>query len=125
MKQALPTAAVVLGIVLVGASLIWGLMFPASAGWTEEKSLRMRELSSQAHVLGGQVEAARARPNMQGGENPAELEEEYSKVKVELAQLAAEAEGEIAAPKTAATILRWAGFAFVIAGGLVVFASRG
>jgi hypothetical protein len=124
MKQALSAAAVVLGIVLIAVSLVWGILFPASSGWTQDKSVRLRDLRQQAHLLGGQVDAARIRPNMQGGKNPAELEEEYNKVTAELAQLAAEAEGEIEAPKTAARFLRWAGFAFVIAGGLVVIAGR-
>jgi hypothetical protein len=125
MKQALSTASVALGILLIAISLLWGLMFPATSSWTEEKSLRLRELRGQAHTLGGQVDAARSRPTMHGGKNPAELEEEFNKVKAEFAQLAAESEGAIEGPRTTATYLRWAGFAFVIAGGMVILASRG
>lgn len=124
MKTFLPTAAVVLGAVLLVASLVWGVLFPASSGWTEAKSLRMGEMSARAHVLGGELEAARSKPNMHGGKSAAELDTEYKQVTAELAQLAAEAEGKIEAPKTAATFMRWAGVAFVVAGGLVVFAGR-
>jgi hypothetical protein len=61
---------------------------------------------------------------MHGGKSAAELDTEYKQVTAELEQLAAEAEGKIEAPKTAATFMRWAGVAFVVAGGLVVFAGR-
>lgn len=125
MKTWLPAAAVVLGVLLLLASFVWALAFPASSGWTEAKSLRMRELSAKAHLLGGQVEAAKSKPNMHGGRNAAELAAEYQQVKAELAQLGEEADGKIKAPETAARILRWSGIAFVLAGGMVVLASRG
>jgi hypothetical protein len=124
MRSFLPTAAVGLGVVLLLTSLVWGLVFPASRGWTEEKSLRMRQLSEKAHVLGGQLQAAMARPNMHGGRSAAELDEEYKQVVAELKQLGDEAEGKIEAPKTAAKILRWSGIAFVAGGALIVFATR-
>ena len=125
MKSALPTAAVVIGMVLLLASLTWGLLFPASAGWTEEKSLRMADLKGRAHILVAEVAAAKEKPNMHGGSNAAELEAEFAEVKAELGQLAEELEGRIESPKTTATILRYAGIAFVVAGGLVVYAGRG
>lgn len=125
MKSWMPTAAVAIGVVLLLTSFVWALVFPASSGWTEEKSLRMRELSEKAHVLGGQVEAANAKPTMHGGKNAAELQAEYDQIKAELKQLGEEADGKIEAPKTAAAILRYAGIAFALAGGLVIFANRG
>ena len=124
MKSFLSTAAVVVGVALLLISFIWGILFPPSAGWTEEKSLRLQELSRQAHILGGQRGAANEKPSMHGGKSAAELDEEFKKVTTELEKLGAEAEGRIEAPKTAASILRWAGIAFVVAGGLVVFATR-
>jgi hypothetical protein len=125
MKAILSTAAVVIGLVLLLTSLICGVVFSASSGWTEEKSLRMRELSEKAHVLGGQIEGGQTRPNLHGGRNIADLEAEYKQVTAELKQLGDEAEGKIEAPKTASRILRYSGIAFVIAGGLVIFANRG
>jgi hypothetical protein len=124
MKSILSTAAVVVGVVLLLTSVIWGIMFPPSSGWTEEKSLRLQELSQRAHILGGQRGAANEKPSMHGGKSAAELNEEFKQVTAELEKLGAEAEGRIEAPKTAASILRWAGIAFVVAGGLVVFATR-
>ena len=125
MKSALPTAVVSLGLALLLASFLWGVFFPASSGWTEEKSVRLGELKTRAHVLVGEVAAAKAKPNMHGGANAAELQAEFDQVKADLKTLSDELEGRIAAPKTAATILRYAGIAFVVAGGLVVYAGRG
>jgi hypothetical protein len=124
MKSFLSTAAVVLGVVLLLASLAWGILFPASSGWTDEKSLRLQELSQRAHVLGGQRGAANHNPKLHGGRSAAEIDEEFEQVTAELEKLGAEAEGRIEAPKTAASILRWAGIAFVVAGGLAIFAGR-
>jgi hypothetical protein len=124
MKSFLPTAAVGLGIFLLLVSFVWGFLFPASRGWTEEKSIHMRELSGKAHVLGGQLQAAKTTPNMYGGRSAADLEQEFQQVTAELKELGNEAEGKINAPKTAAQILRWSGAAFIVAGALVVFAKR-
>jgi hypothetical protein len=115
----------VLGLILLAASFVWGSLFPASSGWTQEKSARLQELSSQAHILGGQRGAAASNPKMHGGRSAAEIEEEFQRVTAELEQLGAEAEGRIQAPKTAAMILRWTGIAFIVAGGIAVYGSRG
>ena len=125
MKAMLSTGAVVIGILLLGTSLIWGLVFPASAGWTEEKSLRLRDLKAQAHVLSSQASAANDKPSMHGGDNAAEKKAEYDQVRTELEALDAELQGKVEAPETAASILRYAGIAFVVAGALAVYTSRG
>lgn len=125
MKAMLSTGAVVLGVLLLVVSMVWGMMFPASSGWTNEKSAQLRELRTRAHILGGQVAAATDKPSMHGGSNAAEKKVEFEQVKAELELLDAELQGKIDSPKTAASILRWAGIAFVVAGGLVVFAGRG
>jgi hypothetical protein len=121
----LSTGAVVLGILLLALSLAWGLIFPASAGWTDEKSLRLKELRNRAHILSGEVAAASDKPSMHGGPNAAEKKAEFEQVKTELESLDAELQGKIDAPTTAASILRYSGIAFVIAGGLAVYAGRG
>ena len=124
MKAMFSTGAVVLGILLLALSLAWGLIFPASAGWTDEKSLKLKELRNRAHILSGEVAAGSDTPSMHGGPNVAEKKAEFEQVKAELASLDAELQGKIDAPATAASILRYSGIAFVIAGGLVVFATR-
>ncbi len=109
----------------MAASLLWGVFFPVGGGWTEEKSVQLRAARSRAHVLGGEIAAAKSKPSMHGGADLGKLESEYQEVTAQLKQLAEEAEGKIEAPKTASTILLWAGIVFVVAGGLVVFSGRG
>lgn len=125
MKAMLSTGAVVLGILLVAMSLLWGVLFPASAGWTEEKSLKRTELRNRAHILSGEVAAANAKPNMHGGPSAAEKQAELTQVKAEYDLLDAELQGKIDAPEAAASILRYAGIAFVVAGALAVYTSKG
>ncbi|BBO30715.1 hypothetical protein [Lacipirellula parvula] len=125
MKAVLSTGAVVIGVLLLATSLVWGLVFPASAGWTEEKSLRLRDLKARAHVLSSQNAAASDKPSMHGGENGADKKAEYDKVRAELEALDAELQGKIEAPEAAASILRYSGIAFVIAGALAVYTSKG
>ncbi len=120
----LSTGAVALGMLMLALSLAWGLLFPAAAGWTEEKSLKLKDLRNRAHILSGEVASASDKPNMHGGPNAAEKSAELDQVKAELATLDAELQGKIDAPKTAASILRFAGIAFVVAGGLAVYAAR-
>jgi hypothetical protein len=124
MKSTFSTLVVVVGAVLLTASFIWGLIFPANVGWTEEKGERMAELTQQAHTLMFEVKASQESPSMHSGRNPAETKAEYDRVKAELETLRAEFEGKRDSPKTAATFLRWSGIAFVVAGAIVVFAGR-
>ena len=124
MKSSLPTAAVVLGVVLLAASFLWAVLFPAGKSWTEEKSAQMSALGDQATELQRQILASQSRPSMHSGENPAELQEKYDKVAAEYKALHEEFMGNTKAPESASRFLRWSGIAFVIAGGLVVFATR-
>jgi hypothetical protein len=124
MKSALPGIIVAVGIVLLLVSAIWAVMFPPSRTWTDEKGARMAELSAQAHALGFELVAAQ-KPTMHKGRSLPEVKAEYDQVNAELTSLREELEGKVAAPTRATTILRWSGIAFVVAGGLIVFASRG
>jgi hypothetical protein len=125
MKSALPTAAVVLGFVLLVASALWAVLFPASRGWTEEKSARMIALGDRAGELQRQRTQAEARPGAQPKIDIEALKKEEAKVAAEYKVLYDEFNGAEAAPKTASRILRWSGIAFVVAGAIVVFANRG
>jgi hypothetical protein len=125
MKSTLPAVAVVLGIVLLAASVLWAIVLPASRGWTEEKSARMTELGNRASDIKLQLTRAQAKPSMHSGLNPAELQAEYDKISAEYKTLYDEFSGATQTPKTASSILRWSGIAFVVAGAIVVFANRG
>jgi hypothetical protein len=125
MKNSISSAVLVIGVVLLLVSLLWGFLVPSGAGWTEEKAGRLAELTQQAHNLMFEVNAAKTQPASRNAKKPAaEVEAEYKKVKDELDVLTAEFQGKRDSPKTASTILRWAGIAFVVAGGIIVFANR-
>lgn len=121
MKSFLPAATATIGLLLLLVSVAWGLVSPAGAGWTEQKSLRMRELSTQANVLGSQTVDANEKPTMHGGRNAAELQAEYEQVKAELKVLGEEAEGKIQGPQTAALYLRWIGIVCILVGGVAFY----
>ncbi len=121
--KSLSVIAVAVGIVCLAGSLLWAVLFPATRSWTEEKNTRMSDLGVQVHKLGGELDAAKRRPSMHG-RKVADIQAEYTKAREEHAQLKAEFNGSINRPKTAATVLRWSGIAFIVAGGLVVFATR-
>ena len=122
--KSLPVIAVGVGAALLAASLVWGMLFPASRSWTDEKSERMSDLGTQAHKLGGQLEAARGRPTMHGGRNAAEVEAEYKQVTAELAELREEFEGKRDGPQTTASYFRWTGVICVALGAVVMMATR-
>jgi hypothetical protein len=124
MKTSLSTGAVVLGVALLAVSLLWGVLFPAKASWTEDKAKRLAELTQKAHNLMFEANAAQQKPSTQAGKNSAGVQEEYRKVSEELTTLRTEFEGKRDSPKTASTILRWSGIAFVVAGAIIVFANR-
>lgn len=84
----------------------------------------MTELGNQATAIQMKIDQATARPSMHAGENPAELKAKYDEVAAEYKLLYAEFKSADESPKTAAVFLRWSGIAFVVAGGLVVFATR-
>ena len=121
--KSLSMIAVVVGVLCLAASLLWAMLFPASSSWTQEKSDRMSELRLKGHSLGGELDNAQRRPSMHG-RKVADIEAEYKKVSEEMTLLREEFEGKRDSPKTMASILRWSGAAFVIAGGLATMAGR-
>jgi hypothetical protein len=122
--KALSPIAVVLGIVLLGASFAWGAIFPATSSWTNEKSEQKSTLGLQVRRLQDELYAAKKKPNMHGGRGAAEIEAELKTATAELDALQAEFEGKLAAPKNASRFLQWAGIAFVAAGAIASFAAR-
>jgi hypothetical protein len=101
------------------------VLFPANRSWTEEKSARMAEIGGEVGKLKAALQQAQTRPSMHAGQNPAEMQAKFETLSAEYEALHDEFNGAVESPKTSANFLRWAGAAFVVAGGLVVFASRG
>lgn len=114
MKEMLPMGAVGLGIFLLVLSAVWGFLFPASNSWTHEKAKRMSEVQDQVHILLYQAVAAKQRPNLKSGKNPAEVQVQYQEAQEELKSLRTEFETLRDRPEAAAKGIRWAGIALVL-----------
>jgi hypothetical protein len=124
MKSILPGAAVVVGFVLLVASALWSVVFPASRGWTDDKGQRMADLSARAHSLGFELTAAESNTHRRG-RSASEVKAEYDSVKAELNLLREELEGKKAAPNNASLVLRWTGGVLIVVGAIAVMATRG
>jgi Tfp pilus assembly protein PilN len=122
MKSLFPTAALVLGLVLLAGSALWGLIFSPAGNLSEEKAQRLTELTMQAHELLFKVNASA--DGSPGAAPDAAVKAEYDKVKAELATLRQELTSVQDAPLKASAILRWSGVAFVAAGAFVMFVNR-
>lgn len=121
MKAVLPIAMVLLGVVLLVASVVWPSLFPATNNWTNEKSERLAELGSQTNLLKFQLVEAQNNPSMHAGRNPAELKQKYEVVRAEYDQLHAEFESARDTPEGMARTLRYSGIALVLLGGVATF----
>jgi hypothetical protein len=97
------------GFCLLLASVLWPLLFPATRSWTDEKSRRLKELSSKAQMAMAKVEWAERKPNMTGGENPAVLKEQAAEMMAELSALQTEFTSAVDGPQTMSAILKWSG----------------
>jgi hypothetical protein len=124
MKSVLPAAAVVIGMLLIGVSLVWSVLFPANQAWTTEKANRMTELGNQASTLKIQLNQAQTRPSMHAGQNPAELQEKYDQISREYKALYEEFSSATQRPKSSSQALRYSGFVCIVAGGIFLFATR-
>ncbi|RIK74143.1 MAG: hypothetical protein DCC67_16995 [Planctomycetota bacterium] len=120
----LSAVAVGLGALLLVGSAAWGFLFPPTRTWTNEKSERLTQLGSETNRLKFELIQAKQSPKMHGGKNPAEIQQQYDKARAEWEALHEEFASSRDTPKTASRILRWSGIAFVLAGGLAVFATR-
>jgi len=109
MKSTIPFAAIIVGFILLAGSVLWPILFPTTSAWTDEKSQQMSDLSSKAHKLHYQVELAKRKPNMTGGKNSAEMQEEYKKVLMELDVLKEQFQAADEGPKTMSSYLKWTG----------------
>jgi hypothetical protein len=123
MKSVLPAGAVALGVVLLAASAAWAILFPASRAWTPEKSARLTQVGNECSAIKLQLNKP-GKPSTKPGEAPAELKAKFEQLDAEYKQLYLEFSGATESPKKAKRFLWWSGIAFVVAGGLIVFATR-
>jgi len=123
MKETAPVIAVGLGILLLAISALWGVLFPASQNWTNEKAQRMSELTGKVHGLLFKAEAERQNPAQASGA-PGEAQQAYKAAKEELDKLKSEFESQRDRPQKIAQFMRWTGIGLVLVGGLGVLAGR-
>jgi hypothetical protein len=120
----LAAAAVALGLALLLASAVWAVLFPPTRSWTPEKSARLTTVGNECSAIKLKLSNLGNKPGAPG-ESQADLKAKFDKLDAEYKQLYQEFNGATESPKTAKRFLWWSGIAFVVAGGVVVFASRG
>jgi len=123
--KSIPIAAIVLGILLLVVSVAWGLLFPPTRSWNDEKSQRLSELGSETNRLKFALVQSQHNPSVHAGQNPAEVKLEYDKVRQEYDLLHQEFLSAQDTPKTVAAVLRWAGIVLVVAGAVLFYANQG
>ncbi len=122
--KSIPVIAIVLGILLLVGSVVWGQLFPPTRAWTDEKSHRLAELGSETNRLQFALVQAQQNPSVHAGENPAEVKLAYDKVRQEYDLLQQEFESARDTPKTVAAALRWVGIGLIVGGALFFYADR-
>ena len=125
MKSIISLTAILLGIALMLASATWGLMFPPTRTWTEEKSEQLSDLGREANLLSFGIVQAKNNPSMHGGQNPAELQKQYDEVRVKYDVLHQEFLNASERPQEIVAMLRWSGIALVGVGAVLTFVARG
>jgi hypothetical protein len=124
MKSWIPASAVALGMILLASSFLWGILFPPTRTWNEDKSKQMSEIGSKANLLKFAIIEAQQNPQKKPPKPLPQLQAEYDQLTEEYKGLQQEFAGATNSPKRAASFLRWSGVAFVIAGGCIVLANR-
>ena len=122
--KSIPVAAIVLGMLLLVASVVWEQLFPPTRAWTEEKSQRLAELGSETNRLKFALVQSQQHPSVHAGQNPAEVKLAYDKARQEYDLLHQQFQSARDSPKTVAAVLRWAGIVLVAAGALLFYSNR-
>ncbi|MCA9229760.1 MAG: hypothetical protein KDA57_03855 [Planctomycetales bacterium] len=121
--KAIPVVAIVLGLLMLVASALWGHLFPPTRSWTDEKSERLAELGSETNRLKFALVEAQNSPSMHAGKNPGEIKLEYDAARAEYDELHAEFESARDSPETVSGVLRWTSIVLIGVGTLWFYAS--
>jgi hypothetical protein len=114
MKDVLPVAAVIVGVILLIVGFLWGNIFPPTAAWSAEQNTQLSDLGTELKGLSFKLTEAQANPQMHGGQNVGELKAKHDKVKKEYDALYAEFESARDRPANTGNSLKWVGI--IIAG---------
>jgi hypothetical protein len=124
MKDVLPVAAVVVGVLLLAVGLVWGNLFPPAAAWSPEQNTQLTNLGTELKGLGFRLAEAQGNPQMHSGQNAGELKAKHDEVKKEYDALYADFESARDRPASTGSALKWVGVILAAGGGLFVFANR-
>lgn len=114
--KAIPPAAIGIGFLLLVASALWPVLFPATRTWTDEKSRRLKEIGAEEQALVGKIEYLQHRPSMTSGENPAVMKEKADKLREEREALQADLTAATEGPAQASAFLKWTGITVLVLG---------
>ncbi len=123
MKVAIAAGAVVLGLLMLAASMAAGSMFGGTSAWTAEKAARSTEVKNRLSNIGPIVNSPTPR-SIHGGPDPATLKAEFDALVKENEQLNAEFLAARDNPKTASSFLKWGGISLAVIGLIGWYAAK-
>ncbi|QDU57558.1 hypothetical protein [Aeoliella mucimassa] len=124
MKTLLPPIAVIVGILLLVLSFLWGTLASGSSAWTEEKSQQLSDLGAETNMLQFQIEAAKQNPTSDPRQSPEYLQAQYEKKLEEYNQLNEEFESARDSPGTISAIMRYSSIALIGVAVVVLLVAR-
>jgi hypothetical protein len=116
MKSAIVFGMIGLGVLLLFASGVWSSLQPGTSSWTNEKDVRLSEVSDKMHMLTAKVATAEARPSMHGGPDLPKAKAELAALVEENKTLMNEFKGIQARPHTMSKVMKWTGISLTLVG---------
>jgi len=124
MKQAGPLVLMIVGALILVASIAWPSVFPSSTYWSEVDEAELEEMQSRVHNLSylaaqAEEQPSRRKPRMSGEEFA-----EYRELREKTQQRLEVRDNAISRPGFISGILRWSGIATLLAGVSIYYVVR-
>jgi hypothetical protein len=116
MKSAVAFGMIGIGVLLLLLSGVWSSLQPGTSSWTNEKDLRLSEVSDKMHILSAKVSIAESRPSMHGGPDLPKAKVELEALREENKTLMNEFKGIQARPHTMSKFMKWTGISLTLVG---------
>lgn len=116
MKSAAVFGMIGVGILLLFMSGVWSSLQPGTSSWTNEKDLKLSEVSDKMHLLTAKVASAESHPSMHGGPDLPKAKAELATLVEENKTLMNEFKGIQARPHTISKFMKWTGIALTVVG---------
>ena len=116
MKSAVVFGMIGFGLLLLFLSGVWSSLQPGMSSWTNEKDLRLSEVSDKMHLLTAKIATAESRPSMHGGPDLPKAKAELAALVDENTKLMNEFKGIQAKPHTMSKIMKWTGISLTLVG---------